>query len=284
MSPINPLTITVCGAISMFLVAVSLVPTRSVLAKRFEKLGQINEKSLTQHNLLVEQIVSKEYRGKLQSRLIEGGWYNVSPVTMTTRTFGALGIGVALGLAIYLLLGLSVWGALIGGLLVLICWRVPSIFLSRAIKQRKAAVSRDLPDFLDILSTTVQAGLAINAALVQSSDAAVGVLREELKSTLAEIRIGRQRSDALIAMAQRVNETSMTTMVTTIVQAERLGTSLSLVLQELAKDARDRRWLLAEEKAAKLPVTMIIPMALFMIPSLYLMIFGPVIANLAQSR
>jgi tight adherence protein C len=79
-----------------------------------------------------------------------------------------------------------------------------------------------------------------------------------------------------------VNEQALTTMVMAIVQAEKLGSNLTTVLQELAKDTRDRRWVLAEERAAKLPVTMIIPMALFMIPSLYLMIFGPVVAELIR--
>lgn len=72
-------------------------------------------------------------------------------------------------------------------------------------------------------------------------------------------------------------------MVTAIVQAEKLGSNLSLVLKDLAKDTRERRWVVAEEKAAKLPVLMLIPMALFMIPSLYIMIFGPVAAVLIQS-
>ena len=73
-------------------------------------------------------------------------------------------------------------------------------------------------------------------------------------------------------------------MVTAIVQAEKLGSNLSDVLGELAKEIRDRRWSRAEEKASHLPVKMILPMGLFMIPSLYLMIFGPVIARLVTNR
>ena len=85
-------------------------------------------------------------------------------------------------------------------------------------------------------------------------------------------------------MAERVNEDSTTTMVTAVVQAEKLGSNLSVVLGELAKETRDRRWMRAEEKAAQLPIKMILPMALFMIPSLYLMIFGPVIARAVSGR
>ena len=125
----------------------------------------------------------------------------------------------------------------------------------------------------------MQAGLALNGALVQATDATRGALRAELTSMLAEIRLGRPRADAFNALADRVNDDSTTTMVTAIVQAEKLGSNLSAVLGELAKEVRDRRWLRAEERAAQLPIKMILPMALFMIPSLYLMIFGPVIAR-----
>ena len=101
---------------------------------------------------------------------------------------------------------------------------------------------------------------------------------------LAEVRLGRPRGDAFNAMAERINEESTTTMVTAIVQAEKIGSNLSEVLAELAKETRDRRWMRAEERAAQLPIKMILPMALFMIPSLYLMIFGPVVARLVTHR
>jgi tight adherence protein C len=178
----------------------------------------------------------------------------------------------------------NVLGTIIGVLVALVGWRVPSIMLSQAIKARKESIGRDLPEFLDLLSTTVQAGLSLNAAMIQSADATTGPLHSELTSTLSEIRLGRSREEALNAMADRANENSLTMTVSAIVQAEKLGTDLTDVLHELAKESRDRRWMRAEEKAAQLPIKMIIPMALFMIPSLYLMIFGPVIAEFVEHR
>jgi tight adherence protein C len=135
-----------------------------------------------------------------------------------------------------------------------------------------------------MLANTVRAGLALNSALVHAVDATRGALKEELTSMLSEVRLGRPRSDAFVALAERVNEESTTTMVTAIVQAEKIGSNLSDVLVELANDTRDRRWLRAEERAARLPIKMILPMTFFMIPSLYLMIFGPVIALLVTQR
>jgi tight adherence protein C len=117
-------------------------------------------------------------------------------------------------------------------------------------------------------------------AIIQSAETSLGPLKSELQSTLAEIRLGRPRSEALTSMAERINDPQITTMVTAIVQAEHLGSNVSSMLKELAVDTRHLRWSLAEERAAKLPIKMMIPMGLLMLPSLYIMIFGPVAAKL----
>jgi tight adherence protein C len=214
----------------------------------------------------------------MRSRLNEAGWYEVSPGALALRGIGAFGIGLSIGVLLIVFLHNNVLGIIIGVLVALVGWRTPSIVLGSAIKARKEMIGRDLPEFLDLLSTTVQAGLSLNAAMIQSADATSGPLHSELESALSEIRLGRSRAEALNAMAERANEKSLTMTVSAIVHAEKLGSDLANVLQELAKESRDRRWSRAEEKAAALPIKMIIPMALFMIPSLYLMIFGPVVA------
>lgn len=284
MIPVSPYAVAGCGAVSAFMIAVSVLPARSPMAARLKKMERINEKSVHQRIKLIDQIVTKERHSRLSQQLVEAGWYGVTPAAMTVRGIGALGIGVVACMISLLLLDGNVLGILIGAFSALVAWRIPAIALSRAVKKRKESIRRDLPDFLDFLGSTVQAGLALNAALVQAADATRGALHDELTSMLAEIRLGRPRADAFNALADRVNEDSTTTMVTAIVQAEKLGSNLSQVLTELAKEIRDRRWSQAEEKAAQLPIKMILPMALFMIPSLYLMIFGPVIARVIVGK
>jgi tight adherence protein C len=254
------------------------------MAARLKKLERVSEKSAHQRLTIIDQIVTKERESRLQQKLIEAGWYGVTPLAMVMRSIGTLGLGIAMALGVYITHPNNIFSVVIGLFTALLGWRIPSIMLSRAVKARKSDIQRELPDFLDLLSTTVQAGLALNAALVQAVDATRGALKDELRSTIDEIRLGRPRADALNAMAERVNEDSTTTMVTAVVQAEKLGSNLSVVLGELAKDTRDRRWMHAEEKAAQLPIKMILPMALFMIPSLYLMIFGPVIARAVSGK
>ena len=284
MIDVSPPAIIACGASSVFMIVLSAFPAQSPMAARIKKMERVSEKSVTPRVAVIEKIVSKERHSKLQRKLVEAGWYGVTPLAMVLRGIGALGIGTVVGLTYILVSGNAGFGALLGVFTALVGWRIPSIMLSRAIKARKEEIQRELPDFLDLLANTVKAGLALNAALIQGVDATRGALKEELTSMLSEVRLGRPRADALAAMAERINEDSTTTMVTAIVQAEKLGSNLSEVLTELAKETRDRRWMRAEERAAQLPIKMIIPMALFMIPSLYLMIFGPVVARLVVHK
>ena len=284
MNVILPIAIVLFGAISIFSIAISMIPSTNVLRKRISKLERVSEESLSQRNLLMNQIVTDEHKTTMRSRLNEAGWYEVSPTALALRGVGALGIGISIGVLLVLFLHNNALGGVIGLMVAALGWRMPSIMLSQAIKARKESIGRDLPEFLDLLSTTVQAGLSLNAAMIQSAGATSGPLHSELTSTLSEIRLGRSREEALTAMAERANENSLTMTISAIVQAEKLGSDLSSVLQELAKESRDRRWMRAEEKAAQLPVKMIIPMALFMIPSLYLMIFGPVVAMFVEKK
>jgi tight adherence protein C len=156
---------------------------------------------------------------------------------------------------------------------------LPLSTLDKAIAARKTQVQKALPDFLDMVATTVQAGLSVNQSLGYAVDAAPGALGDEIKACLSEIRLGRARSEALKAAAERLQQQQFTTTITAITQAERLGTNISKVLNELAEDVRNHRIMLVEEHAAKLPVKMVFPMAMFMLPSLFVVIFGALAAN-----
>ena len=157
---------------------------------------------------------------------------------------------------------------------------LPSSMLDGAIANRKRRIRNALPDFLDLVSTTVEAGIALNGAFAAAVDAVRGPFRDELLAVLSDIRVGRSRAEALAAMAARADVTELTTTVTAIVQAEKLGGDISGILDQLAHDARDQRMTRAEELAAQLPVKMTFPMALCMLPALFVMIFGAVAAQL----
>lgn len=276
--------IVALGTVAAFLLAFSLVPQKSPLAKTLEELESRGLQRDSKGIRAFERIFSKERRGHLKRQLLEAGWYTVTPAQMGVRIvsgalFGLVGCAAVLEyihLALPLVVMLTALGCAAGAYL-------PFSSLSRAREARKTAVQKALPDFLDMVATTVQAGLSINQALGYAIDAAPGALGDEVKAALSEIRLGRARSDALRAAADRLQQQQFTTTITAITQAERLGTNISKVLNELAEDVRNHRIMLVEEHAAKLPVKMVFPMAMFMLPALFVVIFGALAANYLNS-
>ncbi|MDE2573619.1 MAG: type II secretion system F family protein [bacterium] len=234
---------------------------------------------------LLKRLMDEQQRHALSRRLQEAGWYDVTPQKMLASSLGGLIAGVALGVVV--LIALHRQGALFYAIVAVfgICGAYfPHYRLNAAIEERKLAIHRQLPDFLDMLSTTVEAGIGLNGALATTVDGLRGALGDELRAALQDVRLGRSRSDALVAMANRVREPDLSMTITAIVQSERTGGSISAVLDQLAGEARERRMMRAEEIAGQLPTKLIFPMALCMLPALFVIIFGSVAARFMYHR
>jgi tight adherence protein C len=230
---------------------------------------------------MFDRVMDKKRAAALGSRLQEAGWYNVTVQMMVRRSIAGFAIGAAAGLAVmYLARNASVPFMVISAAIAGYGAYYPTAQLAKAVEQRKLGVHRELPNFLDILATTVDAGVALNAALTAAVEQISGPLQDELNIALQDIRLGRSRADALLATAQRVREQDLTTVMIAIVQAERLGTGISKVLMDLAVEMREKRFMRAEELAAQLSTKLVFPVGLCMMPALMLMIFGALIAKL----
>jgi len=279
MTPMIFAIVALC-AVATFLFAFSLVPQKSPLAKTLQELESRGRHRDTRSVRNFEKIFSEERRGRLKRKLMEAGWYTVTPAQMGVRMVGGGLFGLVFALIFSMFLHLPAMLDLTITVMVGAAGMyLPMAALDKAIAKRKTEVQKALPDFLDMVATTVQAGLSVNQALGYAVDAAPGALGDEIKATLSEIRLGRSRSEALRAAAERLQQQQFTTTITAITQAERLGTNISTVLNELAEDVRNHRVMLVEEHAAKLPVKMVFPMAMFMLPSLFVVIFGALVAN-----
>lgn len=275
------IAIVVLGAIAAFLFAISLIPQKSALKKRIEELQMRSSQSRDPASIRrFEKIFSPERRGQMLRKLMEAGWYTVTPAQMGVRIVGGGIFGLVFAFTllefVHFQLTLTILFTLLAGG---VGAYIPMSALQRACDARKVSVQKTLPDFLDMVSTTVQAGLSVNAALAYSIDSAPGPLGDEIKAALSEIRLGRSRAEALKAAADRLQQQQFTTTITAITQAERLGTNISKVLNELSEDVRNHRIMLVEEHAAKLPVKMVFPMAMFLLPALFVVIFGALVAN-----
>lgn len=216
----------------------------------------------------------------LARQLIEAGWYTTTPAKFGLRIVSGAFFGAVLTLVIWRFVNLPL--GVLPALLALFTFcggYFPFFSLNRAIEARKKAIQKALPEFLDMVASTVQAGLALNASLGHAVDAVPGPLGDEIKEALSEIRLGRGRADALRAVGERTNQPALRNALRVMIQAERLGANISKLLNELAADARHQRLMAVEEMAAKLPVKMVFPMVFFMIPAIVTIIFGSVAAN-----
>ena len=160
---------------------------------------------------------------------------------------------------------------------------LPGMWLGQQIKKRKHNITKALPDALDLLTISVEAGLAFDLALTRVADKWDNELSKEFKRALTDTRLGRSRRDALKDMAQRTGVEDVQTFVAAIIQAEQLGVSIGKILRIQSDQMRIRRRQRAEEAAHKAPILMLIPMAFLIFPSLFVVILGPAVPKLMTS-
>jgi tight adherence protein C len=158
----------------------------------------------------------------------------------------------------------------------------PDYFVTLKARGRRERIKADLPDALDLLAVSVEAGLGFDGAIAKITEHMEGPLADEFSLTLGEMRIGESRQDALKRMADRVDAPELSSFTRAIIQADQLGTSLGRILRVQAADSRLRRQAAAEEKAMKAPIKMLFPTVLFIFPSIFAVILGPAFMNLEK--
>jgi tight adherence protein C len=168
----------------------------------------------------------------------------------------------------------------IGGLAV--GFLAPEFWLGRKIRARQMDMILQLPDALDLLTISVEAGLGFDAALAKVVEKMEGPLVNEFRQALAEIRMGRLRRDALRDVASRADAQPVTNFIGAIVQAEQLGVPIAKVLQIQSQQLRIERRQRAEEAAAKAPVKMLFPMVGCIFPTIFIVILGPAIVTVVR--
>jgi len=162
--------------------------------------------------------------------------------------------------------------------LVFLGLKMPDIFVSNAKQKRTTAIRKGLPDALDLLVVCAEAGLTLDSALNRVAKE-LGRATPELgdEFSLASIELGflPERRQALLNLSDRVDLPALRGVVTTLVQSERYGTPLATSLRVLSAEFRNERLMQAEEKAARLPATLTIPLILFILPTLFVVLLGP---------
>jgi tight adherence protein C len=158
----------------------------------------------------------------------------------------------------------------------------PDFVVSSKARRRRESIRAELPDALDLMAVSVEAGMGFDGAIAKLTEHMTGPLADEFALTLSEIRIGETRQDALKKLSERTETPELTSFVRAIIQADQLGISLGRILRVQATDSRLKRQAAAEEKAMKAPIKMLFPTVLFIFPAMFLVILGPAFLNLSK--
>jgi tight adherence protein C len=152
---------------------------------------------------------------------------------------------------------------------------IPGFLLKKAATNRTARIDGELPHFVDQLAIAIEAGMSFDAALSYLIDASEGPLTEELRRVMTELRVGQSRRAALRSFADRVGSENAIAFANAVLASEQLGSPLAEILHAQAADLRHRRQMHAEEQAQKAPVKMLFPIAIFILPVLFVIILAP---------
>ena len=171
---------------------------------------------------------------------------------------------------------LPVTGAFVG-------WFAPEWIVRSRSQARQDAIARALPDALDLMSITVEAGLGFDSALQRVSKEMGGPLGQELFRVVQEMRLGKSRSEALRDLGERTNVPALKEFILAMIQAEVFGISITQVLKVQADEMRLKRRQSIEEKAMRVPVKMIFPLVMFILPATFIVLAGPAILRIVDA-
>jgi tight adherence protein C len=309
---------TFMAAIATFAVLVAIYAATTVkdpMAKRVKALNERREqlkagivastskrrRNITNKNEMADKVrgvlgslkmLQDEQVQKAQKKLMQAGIRSkdLAFVVIFARLVLPVVIGTIVILGVYVLDWFPEWGAikryaLVAGTLIL-SYKAPDLWLKNKIGKRSNAVRKGLPDALDLLVICAEAGLTVDAAfnrVARELGKAYPELGDEFALTSIELGFLTDRRSAFENLATRIDLDAVRGVVTTMIQTEKYGTPLASALRVLAAEFRNERMMRAEEKAARLPAIMTVPLILFILPVLFIVILGPASCALSDN-
>ncbi len=224
------------------------------------------------------------YRDKLAKQLEAAG----RPDPEDLDRFLAIRVLTLIAAPIMALLVLKFYGRTmagfgIAGLVAAALVLVPSSRVSREAAKRQKAIARALPDVLDLLVISVEAGLGFEQALDRTVFAVPGPLTDEFARMLGEVRAGATRARSLRDLADRIDVDEVRRFILAVLQADKFGVSIGRMLRNQADEVRVQRRQKAQERAQKAPVKMLVPMVFCIFPAIFVVIIGPAILNISEN-
>jgi tight adherence protein C len=221
---------------------------------------------------------------KIREKLIAAGMYGTTPrkilgyqcLCAVVFSLVVLWLIPAMGGSLILGIALAV-AAGVGG------WFAPTYYVELKRRQRMDQIDKQMPDMIDLLVVTIEAGLGILASMRVASESMSDPLGQELRLTLQEQRMGLSVGQAIESLGRRADCQNMRIFVRAITQGERLGVSIGTTMRNLSVEMRKRRRALAEERAQKMPIKMLFPLIFFIFPALFIVILTPMVINIVDT-
>lgn len=263
----------------------NLLKTKNQPSRRTESL------SVMRRVVSTLQLMQNQQADKLRDRLAQAGFRSRDAIVVFLffKAVMPIALGVTAFIALYLFkIGdltpaintLIICGACLFGFLA------PDMYISNTTSKRQQQLAKALPDGLDLLVICAESGLSLDSGLERVAKEIGGAspeLAEELQLTSVELGFLPERRHALLNLNRRTNLSAIRGVVNTLVQTEKYGTPLSQSLRVLANEFRDQRMLRAEEKAARLPATLTVPMIVFILPVLFIVLVGPAVISVMDN-
>lgn len=233
----------------------------------------------------VSAVTPSDHRVRIRTSLSQAGLdLRRRPEEIIAAQVAGASVGLLLGLA--LLVGEVISpasGLLATALLVVLGGFAPMAWLSRKVEERVQAIRADLPDTLDLLAISVEAGVGLEGAMAVVTERFDSPLADEMGRTLQEMGLGLTRRDALSNLKQRSQVPELSSFVQALIQADALGMPLGRVLKVQATEMRSKRRQWARERAAKLPVKILFPLVMCIFPAVMVVVLGPAVGSIGKS-
>ncbi|MFF2315437.1 type II secretion system F family protein [Arthrobacter sp. NPDC058097] len=260
-----------------------LAKTRTLLSRGLQRAEVENKSKSGLIENIGYRLTPPGYVHKLDRLLALAGRPTSMPLERVLAAKPALGlVGGLVGMWLSSI-GTTPIIKLVGIFVLFLGYFVPDLMLYSKGQERQKAMQLELANTLDQMLISVEAGLGFEGAMARAGENGKGPLADELVRTLQDMQVGRSRRESYLALAERTNLPELRSFVQAVVQADTYGIAISRVLRVQAKVMRVKRRQRAEEKAMKLPVTILFPLLLFIFPVLFIAILGPAVINTIES-
>ncbi|MFZ5352196.1 MAG: type II secretion system F family protein [Bacillota bacterium] len=234
---------------------------------------------------VIRRITPKNYMSELDRRIKEAG----NPMNLNASSLVSIQAGAVM---LEIILVFSVWIAfrtplpkvfIVLSLMLAITYIFPKMLIRQKILERQKEIEKTLPDIIDILTVSIEAGLSFDGAMGKLVEKMTGVLVQEFAAVLKEMKMGVSKKEALKSLIERVPVDNLITFIGAVIQADQLGVSIGNVLRIQSSLMRQKRRQKASELAMKAPIKMLFPMVFFILPTVFIILLGPVIINIIRS-